>query len=113
MKIYIAGAYTAETPEAVLDNVHAAIDAGLRLIAAGHMPYIPHLTHWVEKRAQRTMGQGLPYEFYLTYDHEWLRHCEGLVRISRSPGADREWEAAGRLGLLRFEGLDEVVGCQS
>jgi hypothetical protein len=109
LRIYVAGPYTAETPEAVLDNVHMAIDAGLILIDRGHTPFLPHLTHWVEKRAIRTRGGGLPYEFWLDYDAIWLAQCDALLYLSPSPGADRELAVAEALGLRVFWGLDEVT----
>src|SRR5688572_14477432 len=67
MRIYVAGPYTAPTPAAVEANVARAIDAGLALARAGHEPFIPHLAHYLELRAQAT-GEGLPYAWYLAYD---------------------------------------------
>jgi hypothetical protein len=107
-RIYVAGSYTADTPAAVLENVHAAIDAGLALIDRGHTPYIPQLTHWVEQYALTAYGQGLPYEFYLAYDREWLRLCDAVLLVAASPGADREVWLAERMGLPVYRGLAEV-----
>lgn len=111
MKVYIAGPYTAETPEAVLDNVHAAIDAGVELIRRGHDPYIPHLSHWVEKRNQRETarhGFRLAYEDYLRLDEVWLRCCGGLLYLHPSAGANTELALAQELGLKVFFSLAEV-----
>lgn len=108
MRIYIAGPYSAPTEAACLDNVHAAIDAGLALIEMGHDPFIPHLTHWVEKRAERAHGGKLPYEFYLSYDRVWLAQCEAVLYLAYSPGADRERAHAAALGLPIYTALADV-----
>lgn len=108
MRIYVAGPYTAETPEQVLDNVHRAIDAGLALIRIGHQPFIPHLTHWIEKRAQRTLGEGIPYAWYLEYDRFWLEQCEALLLIGSSPGAEQERRWAVVRSMPVYTALDQV-----
>ncbi len=90
MKIYVSGAYSADAEEIVLDNVHKAIDVGIELFKMGHIPFIPHLTHWVEKRAIRTAQGSIPYEKWLEYDSMWLDMCDAIFVIGRSSGADQE-----------------------
>src|SRR5687767_11994919 len=90
LKIYIAGPYTADAEEIVLDNVHKAIDIGIALFKMGHRPFIPHLTHWVEKRAIRTAQGSISYEKWLEYDNVWLEYCDAIYVLDRSPGADQE-----------------------
>lgn len=108
MKLYVSGPYTANTEEEVLDNVHKALDVGIALIKAGHHPFIPHLTHWIEKRAQRTLGEGMPYEWYLQYDRYWLTFCDALYYLAPSPGADLERGWALELGLPVYTRLADV-----
>ena len=54
LKIYIAAPYSAETEEERRKNTEVVIDAALALFQEGHFPYIPHLTHWVDKCAKET-----------------------------------------------------------
>jgi hypothetical protein len=48
IKIYVAGKYSAVSDREIIDNVNAALDAGLRLARRGHKPYIapPYVTSW-------------------------------------------------------------------
>jgi hypothetical protein len=109
--VYIAGPYTASTHDAVLDNVHAALDAGIALIGRGHTPFIPHLSHWVEKRNERESrahGFRLDYEDYMRIDQAWLECCEALLYLAPSPGADRELAWAEANGLTIYRSVLEV-----
>jgi len=54
LKVYIAAPYSAEREEERRKNTEAVIDVALALFQKGHFPYIPHLTHWVDKRAKET-----------------------------------------------------------
>ena len=54
LKIYIAAPYSADTEEERRKNTEAVIDTALVLFKKGHFPYIPHLTHWVDKQAKKT-----------------------------------------------------------
>jgi hypothetical protein len=83
---YVAGPYSAETPEAIQANVDAAIDAGNRLLDAGVGVIVPHLSHYAHARKERG------YEEWMTLDFELLsRCCDCLLLLpGRSPGAERE-----------------------
>jgi hypothetical protein len=64
MKIYIAGPYSSHDHAAVDTNVTAAIDAGIAVLKRGHVPFIPHLSHFVDLRATAS-GQPIGYEDYM------------------------------------------------
>jgi hypothetical protein len=106
-RIYVAGPYTAKTPEQVLANVNAAMDVGIRIAKRGYLPFIPHLTHFLEMRAIETTGS-LPYEWYLEYDSYWLSECDGLLKIGASPGADREELQAQAEGIRVYRSESEL-----
>lgn len=101
IKIYVAGPYTADSAEDIVRNVNAAMDAGLRLARKGYSPFIPHLTHFLEMRAQET-GEGLPYAWYLDFDRLWLDNCDALLLLGHSPGADLELEYAKERGMIIY-----------
>lgn len=109
MKIYVAAPYTAASREEVEKNVTRAIDAGIELLKRGHVPFIPHLTHYVELRAQER-DIPITYDEYLDWDREWLDLCDALVYLGRSKGVDIEIARADELGIPIFASVEEVEG---
>ena len=107
LKIYVAGPYTAPTRKLRCENVNIAIDVGLQIWKKGHVPYIPHLTHFIDERASET-GVCMTYEEYLAWDTEWLKTCTGLLYLGSSQGADLELENAKHLGLSIYYSVDEI-----
>ena len=100
MRVYVAGPYTLGD---VVLNVRAAVLAGDRLLAAGHTPYVPHLTMFWHMLAPR------PVEDWYDLDLQWLEVCDVLVRLpGESKGADKECEVAERLGMEVYTGPDPV-----
>lgn len=82
MWIYVSGPYTAGDTE---ENVNKAIDIGVKLREMGHVPIIPHLSHFVHVRHPRG------YRFWMDWDLDLLSRCDAIFRISgESPGADEE-----------------------
>jgi len=107
LKIYIAAPYSAETEEERIRNTEAAIDAAISLFQKGHSPYIPHLTHWVDKRTKDT-GVNLDWEDYIQWHKPWLNACDGFLYINSSKGADLELQMAKGLGKMIFYSIDEI-----
>ena len=94
MRIYVAGPYSSD-PEA---NTQIAIEYGLKLMAEGHSPYVPHLTHFMDVAANE-QGQPVPYQRWLELDFDWLPMCDELHRLpGESSGSDKEVELAESLG---------------
>lgn len=104
MLIYIAGPYSSDTPEAVLENVNTAIDAGVALAKMGHAPLIPHLNHWVAERHPEAFS----WDEYMDWDLALLEACDALLYLGSSPGANIELDAAIRHDMRVFRSLDEV-----
>lgn len=103
IRAYIAGPYSAPTPEAVERNVWAAIDAWHKLRDAGFVPFCPHLSHYLEARRPRR------YEDWMEWDSKWLDACDIVVRIGgASPGAEREVAQAHEAGMAVYS-LDEAI----
>ena len=101
MRVYLASPYTVGDTEG---NVERAIKAGMKILDLGHAPYIPHLSHFLDKRYPRD------YETWMKLDFDFLAVCDAFVRLpGRSPGADREEVYARRLRKLMFNGLEEFV----
>ncbi|MHA2236547.1 MAG: DUF4406 domain-containing protein [Candidatus Thorarchaeota archaeon] len=107
LKIYVAGPYTGSTLEEIEENVQRAMDAGLQIWKKGHFPYIPHLTHWPDLRAQE---QGIPMDWvdYMRWHAPWVDHCDALFLLAESNGALLEYDRAKKEGKVVFHTLDEI-----
>jgi len=112
LKIYIAAPYSAETEEGRRKNTEAVIDAALTLFKKGCFPYIPHLTHWVDKRAKKT-DVSLDWKDYIKWHRPWLETCDAFLYLNSSKGADLELQAAKDLDKLIFYSIDDVSMVQS
>lgn len=100
MKVYVAGPYSKGD---VALNVRAAIDAANAVVELGHVPYIPHLTHFWHLVSPK------PYEWWLEYDNVWLLECDVVLRIAgESTGADAEVKLAEERGIPVVYGLEEL-----
>jgi hypothetical protein len=106
-RIYIAGPYTAPTARGVKVHLDAAFAAAIALIRKGHVPYCPHLTHYLDAAAL-ALGVNIEYEEWLGQDREWLAVCDALLYLAPSPGADRERDWAEALGLVIYARLEDV-----
>ena len=92
--VYIAGPYSAPTPEETQANVDRAIDAGNRLMDAGLRVRVPHLSHYQHARKPR------PYREWMDIDADEVRRCDILLRLeAASPGADEEVQLARERGM--------------
>lgn len=107
MKIYIAGPYTAKNESEMENNSNKAIDAGIEVYKKGHIPFIPHLTHWVDRRCKAN-NILFEYEDYMRWDIQWLKACDAIIYLGSSKGADQELKIAEDLGKQVFRSLNEV-----
>lgn len=107
MKIYIAGPYSAKNESEMENNSNKAIDAGIEVYKKGHIPFIPHLTHWVDRRCKST-NVSLEYEDYIQWDIEWLKTCDALIYLGSSTGVDQELKIAEDYGKPVFRSLNEI-----
>jgi len=114
LRIYIAGKYTPQTKDVhtaaqeAAHNVHKAIVVAIALIEKGHLPFVPHLSHYIHIDPACNIDFG--NTFYYEYDNSFLIHwAEALFYIEPSHGADNELKLAKELGLKIFYSLDEVT----
>ena len=91
--VYVAGPITRDP----FGAVRKSIPVWRQLRKLGVAPFMPQWSILPE------MVESIAYEDWLAYDFDIIRNCDGLVRLEgESPGADREVEFAGELGLPRF-----------
>jgi len=111
--VYVAGPYTPSNRDADIDtqmreveaNVRRAVRAGEEVIRRGHVPFIPH-THTNSFAFRTVLPQST--ELYYVWDRSILARCDVIYRFARSPGADREWDWAKELGLIRVTTVDRL-----
>lgn len=116
LKIYIAGPYCPRNcdlhtaPVYAHRNVKKAIEIFWELVKKGHLPYIPHLTHFLQLEIPEDMT--IPsQEFWYKFDLEWLKCCDAIFMLEgweNSKGAKLELEIAKKLGLQVFYKLEDV-----
>ena len=104
MKIYVAGPYSAEAKTTMTKNTNKAVGVGIELHKRGHIPYIPHMSHWIDKHP----ACNLTWKDYMKWHLAFLRHCDGLFFIAESPGANKELKEAKKFGLKIYRSLDEI-----
>ena len=99
-KIYIAGPYSNGD---VAENIRNAIHAGDYISRLGHIPFIPHLTHFWHLLIPHE------YEFWMRQDEQWLSSCDALLRLhGQSAGADREVSKALELGIPVYLSIFDI-----
>ena len=108
MRIYIASAYSAATPEEVHRNVNRSLDAATALLLAGHIPFAPLLFHFWHLR-NIDHGVKVTYEQWLAWAMTWVLQCEGFLYLASSPRADKELALAEKHGLIIFRTLEEAL----
>lgn len=100
--VYIAGPLTSDH----IAGARQAILAAGRLLRAGYVPVVPHLSILWQ------LLEPVGYEDWLSYDFALLARCDVLLRLpGESPGADREIEEARRLGLHVIEREADLYVC--
>lgn len=105
--VYVAGAYTADTPEQVEENVRLAIEAGVKIRNAGGVPFIPHLSHYIMPFVDEELRYNSDY--WLEWDLVMLAKCDMLYLMPswvNSKGAQREFEASIRMRNLTHTCFD-------
>lgn len=100
MIIYIAAPYSKGD---IGENLHTVFEVADAILMKGHIPYIPHLTHFWHIVSPKPLG------FWYKYDLYFLNLCDALIRIpGDSIGADREEARATQLGKTIFHSIDEI-----
>jgi len=80
-KAYIAGAYTAKTPEEVEENVKRAEAIAWMYYLKGYAVFCPHAqTHRIHLRFNH--DEIFEYEDWLQADIAWLKDCDVIVFVA-------------------------------
>jgi hypothetical protein len=99
--VYVAGPFSQGE---VCENIRQACIAGAEVQRIGAVPFIPHAHTFL--MAQQVE---LDYEEWMYLDFVVLERCDALLRLDGpSPGADREVDLAGLIGIPVFYTLDDL-----
>jgi len=93
---YLAGPYTADSPELVEANVNAAIDVQVALMESGFAVFCPH-TNYGHDRADID---------YVRLMHLCFKHLENCDLIVLLPGWEKSRGACMELGYAIAHGLE-------
>lgn len=100
-KIYIASPYTKGD---VAVNVKRQMDVASKLMDWGFAPFWPLHSHFLHMASPR------PYKDWVKVDLEWVRSCDGLLRLpGESPGADAEVEYAKEHRIPVLYSIEETI----
>ena len=104
--IYVAGAYSADTPEGIQENVDRAVAAGKALLKKGHYVIVPHaMTHnW-------DLDTGLSWDCFMDNCITLLRKSDAILMLEDwqdSTGSRIEEHNARLRRMMMFYSLDEV-----
>jgi hypothetical protein len=106
MKIIgVAGPYSAPTPEQRQQNLDAMNEAAARLLEKGYIPLIGlNAALPVIEKAQ------VPdrYKSIMDISLAVIDHCEALLLLAESPGANRERDLVLAKGLPVYFSLEDV-----
>jgi hypothetical protein len=98
--IYLASAY-AIGDQAV--NVRKSLEVAEQLIAMGHTPYVPLLTHFWHFASPHSQT------YWLDLDLQWLANCDAVLRLpGESKGADMEVEYAKDINILIYYDIEDI-----
>lgn len=103
MRIFVAGPYQASTKERRDLNIRRAEEAGKQILLRGHFPYVPHTA-----TARWDDDPRLNLVDWLTYSCEWLKFCDGVLLLKKSPGTNFEVSLALLMGLPVWTSLEQI-----
>lgn len=106
--IYVAGPYTAYTHYGIQINIARAAETAVKCWKKGWAVVCPHLN---VANFHIYYGKGFTESDIVEGCLELLERCDAVVMLpgwERSEGSKKEHEAAKKLGLLIFYGLDAV-----
>lgn len=108
-RVYVAGAYSANSVIGVLDNIREGMRWSTKVLLAGHAPFAP----WLDFHFQLMLreGESLSVEDYYKYSLAWLRAAD-VVFVTpgweQSKGTIAEIAEANLRGLRVVYDINEI-----
>lgn len=106
MKIAVAGPYSSATAEQRQKNLDALNQVAAQLLEAGHIPLIGinAALPVIEKAKFKNK-----YEEIMAISMATIEHCDALVLLAESPGANRERDLLVSKGKPVFSTASEAI----
>ena len=110
MRIYIAGAYSADNVISILDNIRIGMRAATEVLLLGHSPFCP----WLDFHFQLMLrnNETLTVKQYYKYSMDWLEVSDIVYVCHYSPdskGTQAEIDKAVELGIPVVGGSLEIL----
>jgi hypothetical protein len=104
--IMIAGPYSAPTADQRKQNLDALNRAALQVLRKGHVPIVG--VNAALPLVGEDCGGPSGYETMMRISLALAERCDSVLRLGRSPGADREVSFIEGQGKPVFESLSEI-----
>lgn len=109
IKVYVAGAYSADNVIDVLKNIGIGEEMAARLFQYGFSPFCPwHDADFIIKKPYNTFAVKDFYEYSLT----WLKVCDVILLLpswQNSDGAIKEATEGKKLGIPIFTDFFDLI----
>lgn len=109
MRIYVAGAMSADNILDVLGNISEGIKIGAQLLQKGYAPFVPHFD--VFFKIQQGKNYNVPMTYYYDYTMEWLKASDAVVVVpgwENSTGTKNEIAMASKMGIPVYFNLSDL-----
>lgn len=111
--IYVAGPFTAPTPDAVRDNIRRAAQLGHEVRKLGAGALVPHLigAPYIHAASAAELPDDFGYRWWLEETLEHMRRCDGVIMTpdwETSNGARAERDDARGRGQPCFLSLPQL-----
>ena len=110
MRVYVAGAYSADNVITVLNNMREGMRVGSILLQKGFAPFVPWLDHHLQFMLRE--GESLSVEDYYEYSLAWLRVSDVMVVVpgwENSKGTKEEIRLAEKWEIPVYYDLDKFL----
>jgi len=107
MRVYVAGAYSADNVIDVLNNIREGIKASAKLLKLGHEPFCPFLDYQFQ-----FFEPELEVEDYYRYSIAWLEVSQAMIVLpdyEESKGTLNEIWTAKELEIPTFYSMQDFL----
>ena len=110
IRVYVAGAYSANNVIDILDNMRKGMRKGTEVLLAGFAPFVP----WLDYQFQFMLREGerLNVKHYYKYSLAWMEASQAVLVVpgyENSDGTLNEIKRAHELNIPVFYSLNDLV----
>ena len=114
MRVYVAGAYSADNVVGILNNMNKGIRLSTQVLLKGFSPFCP----WLDFQFQLNLREDetLTVDDYYRYSIDWLKVSDAVLLVpgwENSGGTLEEIRIANELSIPIFETFEELENYRS